>query len=121
MKLKFVSEKESAFKVLSSSIYDSEDPLTPVQANDEIITMFCQIHGGLEEAMPIIRTQFKKCNVDFAKPTKEGLRRISERLVHVTSFLKGTDIAEMERKRFSHLIDNIVDDPFIEDTYANGS
>ena len=78
-----------------------------MQANDEIVTIFCRLHGGLEEAMPIIRNQFKRCGVDFSNPTKEGLKLIAERLIKVTEFLKGPKLAEMEAKRFEFLIDNI--------------
>ena len=54
--------------------------------------------------MPMIAYQFKKANVDFANPTKEGLERVSDGLVKVTEFLKGRKIAEKEEKRFKHLI-----------------
>lgn len=92
------------YKVLMSSIYKEEEELTAIQASDEIVTIFVELHGGLEEAMPIIRHQFEKNGVDFSDPTKTGLIRIADSLVKITEFLKGRDIAEAERKRFAHLI-----------------
>ncbi len=100
-------ENNDAYKVLTTSSYDLEEELTPIEANDEMITIFCNLHGGLEEAMPIIRNQFKKFNVDFSAPSKEGLRQISHGLAQVTKFLKGTELAQMQHKRFNYLVDAI--------------
>jgi hypothetical protein len=42
--------------------------------------------------------------VDFAHPTKDGLNRVAMGLVKVTEFLKGKKLADLEEKRFTHII-----------------
>lgn len=97
-------EAKSPEEILMQSKYMANRPMTPVEASDEIISIFCELHGGMEAAMPMIAYQFKKTNVDFTNPTKEGLKRVAEGLVKVTEFLKGRSIAEKEEKRFNHVI-----------------
>ena len=99
-----ITNERQAYKILTSSRYDYEEVITPIQATDEIVTIFCRLHGGLEEAMPIIRTQFKKASVDFSRPNREGLKTVVRNLVEVTAFLKGRKLAELEKKRFEHII-----------------
>ena len=91
-------------EILTRSKIVKKHPLTCHEATDEIISIFCELHGGVEAAMPMIANQFKKANVDFANPTKEGLTKVASGLVGLTKFLKGEAIAEMERKRFDYLI-----------------
>jgi len=102
--LSVIRSDAEAYRILTSSRYNYETELSSVQATDEIITIFCRLHGGLEEAMPIIRTQFKKARVDFANPNRDGLNRVVRNLIEVTTFLKGSRLAELERKRFEHII-----------------
>ena len=83
---------------------DGRKELTPYEALDEIITTFCTVHGGLEEAMPMVRKKFAEADVDFSNPTKEGLKKVADKLVEVTRFLKGPDIAERERKKFRWIL-----------------
>ncbi|UCG70225.1 MAG: hypothetical protein JSV09_04190 [Thermoplasmata archaeon] len=90
--------------VLMQSKIELNQPITALEASDEIISIFCELHGGVEAAMPMIAYQFKKANVDFANPTKEGLKKVAQGLVNVTEFLKGKLVAEKEEKRFNHLI-----------------
>ena len=94
-------------EILMQAKYESNSPMTPVKASDEIISLFCELHGGMEAAMPMVAFQFKKANVDFANPTKEGLQKVAEGLINVTEFLKGKYIADLEGKRFKHLIKRI--------------
>lgn len=97
-------DQRSPEEILMQSKYHANRPMTPVEASDEIISIFCELHGGMEAAMPMIAYQFKKANVDFTNPSKEGLKRVAEGLVKVTEFLKGRSIAEKEEKRFNHVI-----------------
>jgi hypothetical protein len=90
--------------VLIKTKYKGCKSMTSVEASDEIISIFCELHGGIEAAMPMIIHQFKKANVDFANPTREGLRKVIEGLVKVTEFLKGKALAEKEEKRFNYII-----------------
>jgi hypothetical protein len=101
---KKLAKEKSPEAILMRSKYDASRPITPIEASDEIISIFCELHGGMEAAMPMIAYQFKKANVDFSNPTKEGLEKVAEGLVKVTEFLKGKGVAEKEEKRFSHLI-----------------
>jgi hypothetical protein len=100
-------KKKSPEEILMQSKYDALGPISTVEASDEIISIFCELHGGMEAAMPMIVHQFKKAKVDFANPTKEGLKRVAAGLVKVTEFLKGKTIAEKEEKRFKHVLKRI--------------
>ena len=75
-----------------------------LKIEDEIIVHFCELNGGMEFAMPIIRKQFEKHNVDFKNPSKEDLYKITETLVEVTGTIKGEDVAREERKIFKDLL-----------------
>ncbi|UCF08669.1 MAG: hypothetical protein JSW28_02985 [Thermoplasmata archaeon] len=94
-------------EILMKSKYDASRPMTPVEVSDEIISIFCELHGGMEAAMPMVAYQFKKSTVDFANPSKEGLQKVADGLVKVTEFLKGKKLANLEEKRFKHLIKRI--------------
>ena len=98
---------KSPEEILMMSKHDSTRPLQAVEASDEVITIFCELHGGIEAAMPMVVHQFKEHNVDFAQPAKEGLMRVADGLVKVTSFLKGEVISEKEKKRFDHILKRI--------------
>jgi hypothetical protein len=84
---------------------ERDDKLEQIlEIEDEIIVKFCEFNGGMEFAMPIIRNQFEKLNIDFKCPTKEDLRKIIEHLISVTSNIKGELIAKEERKCFKELL-----------------
>ena len=100
---KAITEKNPQ-KILMQSKTDVNRPISVLEASDEIISIFCEIHGGVEAAMPMIAYQFKKAEVDFANPTKDGLETVALGLVKVTEFLKGKKLADLEEKRFKHLI-----------------
>lgn len=91
-------------QILMQSKHQVNRPISVLEASDEIISIFCELHGGVEAAMPMIAYQFKKTEVDFANPTKEGLKNVADGLVKVTEFLKGKKVAELEEKRFIHII-----------------
>jgi hypothetical protein len=75
-----------------------------LEVEDEIIVKFCELNGGMEFAMPIIRKQYEKHNVDFKNPTKEQLEKIIENLINVTQSLKGDHVAKEERRCFKELL-----------------
>ena len=81
--------------------------VTVSEVMDELVTSFCKIHGGLEEAMPIIRKQFEKANVQFSNPSKQDLLKALEQLTKTTAFLKGHDLAQDEHRRIQRLIRKI--------------
>ena len=53
-----------------------------LKIEDEIIVKFCELNGGMEFAMPIIRKQFEKHNVDFKNPSKDDLYKITFQAEH---------------------------------------
>lgn len=70
-----------------------------ILAEDEIIAHFCEVAGGFQVSMPVIREQFTKAGVNFENPTREGLERVTENLVRYMSFLSGETAAkDLERK-----------------------
>ena len=101
---KKTAREKSPEEILMQSKYQANRPISVLEASDEMISIFCELHGGVEAAMPMIAYQFKKANVNFANPTKEGLKKVAKGLVSVTEFLKGKIVAEKEEKRFDHLI-----------------
>ncbi|WP_455392155.1 hypothetical protein, partial [[Eubacterium] cellulosolvens] len=54
---------------------DEKDVLLSVE--DDMIAKFCELTGGMEIAMPIIRKQYEKLNVDFKNPTRDQLYQIA--------------------------------------------
>lgn len=78
-----------------------------MDAEDEMIFIFCQDYGGLEEGMPIVREQFKRSDIDFRNPTKEGLKTVSENLVKVTEAFRGVDLAKKQRNKFKSLLNSL--------------
>ena len=78
-----------------------------MDVEDEIIFIFCQDYGGLEEGMPIIREQFKRAGVDFREPTKEGLVQVVDNLAKVTAAFRGEDLAKKQKNKFKSLLNSI--------------
>jgi hypothetical protein len=89
--------------VTEESAQKSEQDLI-LEIEDEIIVKFCELNGGMEFAMPIIRKQYEKHNVDFKNPTKEDLIKIVDNLIEVTQSLKGDVVAKEERRYFKDLL-----------------
>ena len=102
--------QKEAMNLLKTPYSKPDGQFTPTQASDEIITLFCMLHGGIEEAMPIVKNQFFRSYVDFDNPSKAGLKKVAEGLVGVTHFLKGKDIADLTKKRFQLYLNNTKDD-----------
>jgi hypothetical protein len=78
-----------------------------LQIEDEIIVKFCELNGGMEFAMPIVRKQYEKHNIDFKNPSRVDLYKIVETLIEVTKTLKGKDVARNERKFFKELLNKL--------------
>ena len=78
-----------------------------IEASEKIVCRFCNLHGGLEAAMPIITDQFSKVGADFSNPSKEELKVIVERLLELLSGCKPPFIVEKERKMWQRWINNI--------------
>jgi hypothetical protein len=78
-----------------------------LRIEDEIIVKFCEFNGGMEFAMPIIRKQFEKLNIDFKRPTKEDLHIIVDHLISVTHNIKGDDVAKEEKRCFKELLSKL--------------
>ena len=71
---------------------------------DEIIANFCEMNGGMEFAMPIVRNQYEKHNINFKSPTESELHKVVDALVEVTKNIKGEDVAKKEKKIFKELL-----------------
>ena len=78
-----------------------------MDVEDAIIFEFCQDFGGLEEGMPIIREQFKKVNMDFRTPTRDGLAKVVDQLVTVTKSMRGDEMAKKQRAKFASLLKSL--------------
>ncbi len=78
-----------------------------VEASDEILYRFCNLHGGLEAAMPFITHQFKKFGADFSNPTKEELRLIANELLKILADCNPHYVVDRERKAMLRWIRSI--------------
>jgi tetrahydromethanopterin S-methyltransferase subunit E len=102
--------QQEALKILKEPPEAPKKKLSPIQASDEIVSLFCMLHGGIETAMPMVRTQFFGSYVDFENPPKKGLIRVVDGLIGITEFLKGKEIAEMARERYKFYLDYTEED-----------
>ena len=78
-----------------------------LEAEDKIISIFCQNNGGMEFAMPIVRKQFADAGVDFKNPKKDELIRIVKKLVEVTKELQGAEVAKEEFREYMHILNKL--------------
>ncbi len=69
-----------------------------VEVSDEIMYRFCNLHGGLEAAMPYIAHQFKKIGADFSNPTKEELSLIANELIKILADCNPRFVVDRERR-----------------------
>ena len=69
-----------------------------LEASDEIVCRFCNLHGGLEAAMPFIAYQFKKAGADFSNPTKAELKKVVDGLIELLSGYKPTYLVVSEKR-----------------------
>ena len=103
--MKVMIEKPPSPK--SVNLNTDRQKISILDAEDEIISIFCQNNGGMEFAMPIIRKQFSDASVDFKNPTKEGLIEIINKLVAVTKEFQGAEVAKGEYRDYMHIIKKI--------------
>src|SRR5437773_116280 len=67
---------------------------------DQIVMDFCDVMGGHEAAMPIVRQQLMKAGVDVRAPTREGLRLAVDYLAEAESaFRNAADVEASKKKR----------------------
>ncbi|UCE72861.1 MAG: hypothetical protein JSV56_07435 [Methanomassiliicoccales archaeon] len=83
--------------------------MNAIEASDEIVCRFCNLHGGLEAAMPFIAYQFKRVGADFSNPTKDELREIVLGLLRLLDGSKSPDVVARERKVMLGWIEKIED------------
>lgn len=77
---------------------------TLVDVEDYIIYKFCEAMGGQDFAMPIIRQQFKRADMDFRKPDISKIKVISKNLVGIVKDFKSPDDADRLKKEFQKAI-----------------
>ena len=71
-----------------------------IAVTDQIIMDFCDLMGGQEAAMPIVRQQLTRAGVDLKVPTREGLRLAVEYLAETESdFRNAADVEATKKKR----------------------
>jgi len=71
-----------------------------ILVTDQIIMDFCDVMGGQEAAMPIVRQQLTRAGVDVKAPTREGLRLAVDYLAETeSSFRNAADVEDSKRKR----------------------
>jgi hypothetical protein len=89
---------------LTDEHQNSPEKKALLAVEDEIIANFCELNGGMELAMPMIRKQYEKLNIDFKNPTAEDLLEIANTLVNLTEQIKGEDVAKEERRIFKDIL-----------------
>lgn len=102
---------ESGFLALAKAmISDSDSKVFAVGAidgttnpfiatTDQIIMDFCDLMGGQEAAMPIVRQQLTRAGVDVRAPTREGLRLAVDYLAEAESDFRNAADVEATKKR----------------------
>ena len=111
---------ERAFLTISKAIVDGKRPpsldeveirkqhchaTAAVWAEDEIITEFCQAAGGFDVAMPVVREQFRKLEIDFENPSPQELRKVVDNLVVYLQYMKGKEAADNMRRRLNSIME----------------
>lgn len=78
-----------------------------VAATDFVINDFCNNYGDIEIAMPIIRQQFVRAEVDIREPTKEGLLKVIDLLAEVEQDLKDEKAVQENRTKRRLLVEKV--------------
>ncbi|HKZ88862.1 MAG TPA: GTP-binding protein [Thermoplasmata archaeon] len=76
-----------------------EEAPTLIAVTDQIVTDFCDLMGGQEAAMPIVRQQMSRAGVDVNSPTPQGLRLAVEYLADAESSFRNADEVEATKLR----------------------
>ena len=115
MMLKSWAERNIGPQVELSKVFEKEkcieiDPnkkLTVQEAEDIIMTRYCDLLEDLDFAMAIIRKQFKRADVDFKYPTPEGLAKVVGYLIDAASDQVEPTRLKNEESAYSNLIRRI--------------
>ena len=84
--------------------YEQKDIPKEILAEDTIIANFCEVAGGFQVSMPVIREQFAKTGLDFENPTKAGLETVVQNLVRYMTFLSGEKAAKNLEKNLNRVL-----------------
>ena len=89
---------EAPLDLLGGSSAAKRDPLVSVA--DRILMDFCREFGGIEAAMPVIKTQASRAGLDVRAPTREALRRFVDHLTEIErGFRPAARVAENHDRR----------------------
>jgi small GTP-binding protein len=81
-----------------------KDISTPVELADIIISEFCDIFGGVEYAMPVVKYQFERTGMDPNNPTLETLNVVINNLIEVLSHFKSSgELTNLKKRWVDHL------------------
>ena len=94
-------------EVIALQTLNMENIANPKDVLKEIIVSYCLLHGGREQAMPIINHQFKLVGADINSPTKDSLLQVIERLTQITMNFKGREVAKEERTKYLKLVNRL--------------
>ena len=94
-------------EIIAQQTFHRENIMDPKDVLKEITLYYCLLHGGREQAMPIINHQFKVAGADINSPTKESLLQVIERLTQITMNFKGRDVAKEERAKYLRLVNKL--------------
>ncbi len=91
---------EAEARVRKGERVEEDVPNELIAVCDQIIMDFCDVMGGHEQAMPIVRQQFTRAGVDIKAPTVSGLRLGVEYLAEAeSSFRNAEDVEASKIKR----------------------
>lgn len=83
---------------VSSQAGSQENKFDIFDLEDSIINLFCDVMGGQDFAMPIVRQQFKRVGMDFREPNLPSLKNIAVNLQNIVKDFKSPDDAQ----KFKH-------------------
>jgi len=100
-----IGRVQAPLEVLGGSVRErGSDPLVAV--TDRIMMDFASEFGGVEGAMPVIKTQASRAGLDVKAPTRESVRRFVDHLLDVErNFRTGPRAAENHQRRLGWLRD----------------
>ncbi len=91
---------EAEAKIRKGERVEEDVPNELIAVADQIIMDFCDVMGGHEQAMPIVRQQLTRAGVDVKAPTVPGLRLSVEYLAETeSSFRNAEDVEASKLKR----------------------
>ncbi len=80
---------------------------SPVELADIIISEFCEIFGGVEYAMPVVKYQFERTGIDPNDPTLVSLETVINNLMEVLDHFKSPAEINKIKKRWLNLLDTL--------------